>query len=87
MFVKFFSNSIINDYSIVKKPKFDFINKKIINMKPSAPKKNLWIISLIIGILGIVGHFVQIEFISQYSLWLLIGGFGLLAIGTTLKDF
>lgn len=80
-------NSIINDYSIIKKPKFDFINKKIIMMKPSAPKKNLWIISLIIGILGIVGHFVHIEFISQYSLWLLIGGFALLAIGTTLKGF
>ena len=56
-------------------------------MKPSAPKKNLWLISLIIGIAGIVGHFGQIDFISPYSLWLLIGGFGLLAIGTTLKGF
>ena len=54
-------------------------------MKPSTPKKTLWLIALIIGILGIVGHFVHIEFISQYSLWLLIGGFGLLALGTTLK--
>ena len=54
-------------------------------MKPSTPKKTLWLIALIIGILGIVSHFVHIEFISQYSLWLLIGGFGLLALGTTLK--
>ena len=56
-------------------------------MKPSAPKKTLWIVALILGVLGIVGNFVHIEFISQYSLWLLIGGFGLLALGTTLKGF
>lgn len=54
-------------------------------MKPSAPKKNLWIIAMIIGILGIVGHFFHIDFISQYSFWLLIGGFSLLAIGTSFK--
>jgi hypothetical protein len=63
------------------------LQTKKIFMKPSAPKKNLWLISVIIGILGIVGHFVHIEFISQYSLWFLIVGFGLLAIGTTFKGF
>lgn len=56
-------------------------------MKPSSPKKTLWIVALIIGILGIVGHFAQIEFISQYSFQLLMGGFVLLALGTTLKGF
>lgn len=54
-------------------------------MKPSAPKKTLWIVALIIGILGIVGHFTQIQYISQYSFELLLGGFVLLALGTTLK--
>lgn len=56
-------------------------------MKPSAPKKTLWIVALILGILGIVGHFVHIEFISQYNFQLLLAGFVLLALGTTLKDF
>lgn len=54
-------------------------------MKPSAPKKTLWIVALIMGILGIVGHFAHIEFITQYSFELLMGGFVLLAIGTSFK--
>lgn len=54
-------------------------------MKPSAPKKTLWIVALILGILGIVGHFVHIQYISQYSFELLLGGFVVLALGTTLK--
>ena len=56
-------------------------------MKPSSPQKTLWIVALIIGILGIVGHFAHIEFITQYSFELLMGGFVLLALGTTLKGF
>lgn len=56
-------------------------------MKPSAPQKTLWIIALITGVLGIVGHFAHIEFITQYSFELLMVGFVLLALGTTLKDF
>ena len=54
-------------------------------MKPSAPQKTLWIVALIIGILGIVGHFAQVQYITQYSFELLLGGFVLLALGTTFK--
>ena len=56
-------------------------------MKPSSPQKTLWIVALIIGVLGIVGHFAYIEFITQYSFELLMGGFGLLVLGTTSKGF
>jgi hypothetical protein len=44
-------------------------------------------VALIIGVLEIVGHFAHIEFITQYSFDLLMGGFVLLAIGTILKGF
>ncbi|MFN3999176.1 hypothetical protein [Algoriphagus sp.] len=54
-------------------------------MKPSAPLKITWIIGMILGILGIIGHFVQVEFISEYSFMLLLIGFIALALGTTLK--
>jgi hypothetical protein len=54
-------------------------------MKPSAPQKITWIIGLILGILGILGHFAQVEFISAYSFPLLMVGFIALALGTTLK--
>lgn len=54
-------------------------------MKPSAPQKITWIIGLICGILGILGHFTQVEFITEYSFTLLLVGFIALALGTTLK--
>ena len=52
---------------------------------PSAPKKITWIIGLIAGVLGIIGHFVQIQFLSANSFALLLIGFVVLAIGTTVK--
>lgn len=54
-------------------------------MKPSAPQKITWIIGMILGILGILGHFTQVEFISEYSFTLLMVGFIALALGTSLK--
>jgi len=52
---------------------------------PSAPKKITWIIGLICGILGIIGHFAHIQFLSEHSFTLLLIGFFLLAVGTTVK--
>ena len=52
---------------------------------PSAPKKITWIIGLICGILGIIGHFAHIQFLSEYSFTLLLVGFLALAIGTTVR--
>jgi len=54
-------------------------------MKPSAPTKFVWLIALIIGIVGIIAHFVKIEFLTDINYWLLLGGFALLALGTTFK--
>lgn len=52
---------------------------------PSAPKKITWILGLILGILGIIGHFAHIQFLSEHSFTLLLIGFVLLAVGTTVK--
>ncbi|MBG6110437.1 uncharacterized membrane protein YbaN (DUF454 family) [Flavobacterium sp. CG_23.5] len=52
---------------------------------PSAPKKITWIIGLICGILGIIGHFAHIQILSEYNYTLLLIGFVVLAIGTTVK--
>jgi hypothetical protein len=54
-------------------------------MKPTAPTTLVWILGLIIGILGIIGHFVSIHGLSDISFWLLLGGYVLLALGTTFK--
>jgi hypothetical protein len=52
---------------------------------PSAPMKITWAIGLICGILGIIGHYTQVEFLTQNNYILLLVGFVALAVGTTFK--
>lgn len=52
----------------------------------SPPTQVAWIISLVVGILGIVGYFVAIPFISVYAFWLVVVAFALLVLATLLKD-
>lgn len=53
---------------------------------PSAPNQILWIIALIVGILGIIGHYTQIDMLSKYNYEMLLIGFVLLVIGTTFRN-
>jgi len=46
----------------------------------------VWIFGLILGILGIIGHFVNVDYLTEYNYPLLIAGFVLLAAGTTFKE-
>jgi hypothetical protein len=60
---------------------------KTIYMKnPSAPKRITWIIGLIAGILGIIGHFTHVQILSEHNYTLLLIGFVVLAVGTTLNE-
>jgi hypothetical protein len=52
---------------------------------PSAPKKITWIIGLLLGILGIIGHYTRVDFLTEHNYILLLIGFVVLAIGTTFK--
>ena len=54
-------------------------------MRLNAPKKNIWWISVILGVLGVLGAVVTIPFISAYAFWLVTVGFILLALSTVLK--
>ena len=53
---------------------------------PSAPKKITWIIGLSAGILGIIGHYAQIQVLTEYNYALLLIGFVALALGTTFRE-
>ena len=55
-------------------------------MKLSAPKKVTWLIALIAGVLGILGTFIDLPFVSSYSFFLVAAGFVLLVLATYLKD-
>jgi hypothetical protein len=53
---------------------------------PSTPKKITWIIGLVAGILGIVGHYVNVQVLTEYNYALLLVGFAILAAGTTFRE-
>lgn len=51
-------------------------------MALSAPKQVTWIISLILGIIGLVGFLVSIPVISGVAFWIVIVGLALLLVAT-----
>jgi len=53
---------------------------------PSSPKKITWIIGLACGILGIIGHYAHVQFLTEYNYVLLLTGFIVLAAGTTFRE-
>ena len=57
-------------------------NKKFM---PSAPNQVVWILALIVGFLGILGHYTQIDVLSKYNYEMLLIGFILLVIGTVYR--
>ena len=52
---------------------------------PSAPQQITWIIGLVCGIAGIIGHYINAPFITEHNYVLLLIGFVALALGTTFK--
>ena len=54
-------------------------------MKLSAPKKITWWIAVILGVLGILGTFISIPFVSAYAFWFVAVAFILLALATFFK--
>jgi membrane protein YdbS with pleckstrin-like domain len=69
--------------SILKK---SYYRLKEIQMKLSAPKTVTWWIAVILGVLGILGNFVTLPFVSANAFWFVAIGFVLLALATFLKD-
>ena len=55
-------------------------------MKLSAPKVVTWWIAVVAGVLGILGTFISIPFVSNYTFFLVAAGFVLLALATYFKD-
>jgi len=53
---------------------------------PSSPKKITWIIGLILGALGIIGHYANVQILAEYEYLLLLVGFLVLAAGTTFRE-
>jgi len=56
-------------------------------MKLNAPKQVTWWIAVVLGVLGLIGTFVAIPFVSGYAFWFVFVAFLLLALATFLEGF
>jgi predicted membrane channel-forming protein YqfA (hemolysin III family) len=54
-------------------------------METNAPKQVTLLISVVLAVLGLLGFFVSIPFVSVYAFWLVVAGFVLLLLGCLLK--
>lgn len=53
---------------------------------PSSPKRITWIIGLLCGLLGIIGHYTPVQILTEYNYALLLAGFIVLLLGTTFRE-
>ena len=63
------------------------IKKKGDLMKLTPPTKNVFWISVVLVVLGIVASFFCIPFLSGIALWLVVAGYVLLFLGNAMKGF
>ncbi len=54
-------------------------------MRLSPPKNASWVLAFLIGLLGIVAHYVEIPTVSDYDFWLVVAGFVLLLLATLFR--
>ncbi|MDH5637903.1 MAG: hypothetical protein OEZ04_05380 [Nitrospinota bacterium] len=54
-------------------------------MRLSAPKKGLFLVSLVLAVLAITSVFVKIPDVTPHAFWILTGGYVALAAGVFFK--
>jgi len=54
-------------------------------MRLNAPKKIVWTIALIVGLVGIIAQLITIPFLSSISFWIMGIAWLLLILSTVLK--
>jgi hypothetical protein len=55
------------------------------DMNLSAPTLPIFVVSLVLAILALIGHFVVIPFITIYQFWIAIVAYAVLCVGCLLK--
>ncbi len=56
-------------------------------MRLNAPKKIVWLISLILAVLSVISYFVVIPFVTVNAFWVMGVAWFLIFLGTFLKGF
>jgi hypothetical protein len=58
-----------------------------IDMRLTPPTKNVFWISVVIAVVGLVAKLGVIGFLAPYAFWLVVVAFVLLVLGNTMKGF
>jgi len=56
-------------------------------MRINRPSKNVFVVSLIFALVGLLAHIGSIPVLSSMSFWLVLFGYILLFLGVTVKGF
>ena len=56
-------------------------------MNLSAPTNLVFVVSIVLAILAVIGTFTPLPFISEYAFWVAIAGYVILALGNILRNF
>ena len=56
-------------------------------MKLSAPKNTTFWVATVLALLGFVGNFVSLPFVSDFAFWFVVVGFVVLWLGNYVKGF
>jgi hypothetical protein len=54
-------------------------------MRLNAPTQMVFLISLVLAVLAIAGHFVLIPYVTAYQFWVAIAGYAVLAAACVMK--
>jgi hypothetical protein len=54
-------------------------------MRLNAPTQMVFLISLILAVLALIGHFILIPYVTSYQFWIAIMGYVVLAAACVLK--
>jgi hypothetical protein len=56
-------------------------------MKLTPPTQNIFYVSVVLAVVGILGSFVSIPFVSAYAFWFVVVAYVVLFLGNTMKGF
>jgi len=56
-------------------------------MRLTPPTKNVFWISVVVAVVGLVAKFNLVAFLTPFAFWLLLIAFVLLVLGNTMKGF
>ena len=56
-------------------------------MNLTPPTKNVFWISVVVAVVGLVAQFGVIAFLTPYAFWLVVVAYVLLVLGNTMKGF